>query len=149
MLCNHHASAVLVAWISIVAVTGCSSKDNVIPHSDITSEQILDKAMGGGPEARDYRIMTTPQMAGIQPDLDVYTLHNSPKPRYQLLPNPILYMFVPAHLSGKGRAPVPAYISETHMFDRDEYALPGELYPMNDPRYQSSKDATNKMTYEE
>ena len=132
-----------------LALTGCSSKDDVIPQSDVESEAILDAAMGGGKEARDYRIMTTPQMAGVQPDVDVYELHNSPKPRYQMLPNPTIYIFTPAHLTGKTRSPVPAYITETKMFDRDEYALPGELYPMNAPRYQKGKAVADGMTYQD
>jgi conjugative transfer region lipoprotein (TIGR03751 family) len=141
-----------IAWgsllITALVLAGCSSKDAVIPESNIKSEDILDAAMGGGKEARDYRIMTTPQMAGVQPDVNVYELHNAPKPRYQTLPNPTLFIFVPAHLTGKARSPVPAYITETKMFDRDEYALPGELYPMSDPRYKKGQAVANDMTYQ-
>lgn len=147
-MCKQHLStAVIAVLISSVALMGCSSKDRVIPPSDVTSEQVLDNTMGDG--QRDYRIMTSPQIAGVQPDMDVYELHNSPKPRYRTLPNPTLYIFVPAHLSGGSRMPVPAYITETHMFGRDEYALPGELYPMQDARYSAGQKAADKMTYKD
>lgn len=143
----YRATAATAVLISLLVLGGCSSKERIIPTSDVSAEQVLDATMGGG--QRDYRIMTTPAMAGVQPDLDVYELHNSPKPRYQLLPNPTLYIFVPAHISGNSRMPVPAYITETKMFDRDEYALPGELYPMQDARYQAGTNVTDNMTYQD
>ncbi len=139
-------TATIVVLINGV-LAGCASKEDVIPKSDITAEMVFDQTMGGGAGARDYRIMTTPQMAGVQPEIDVYELHNSPKPRYQVLPNPTLYIFVPAHLTGKGRSPVPAYITETKMFERDEYALPGELYPLMDVRYDQSTVAADNQNY--
>lgn len=148
MFSQFRTTAVLAVLIS-TSLVGCASKDDVIPKSDITAEMVFDQTMGGGPAARDYRIMTTPQMAGVQPELDVYELHNAPKPRYQLLPNPTLFIFVPAHLSGKGRSPVPAYITETKMFDREEYALPGELYPLKDQRYSAGQGVADNMTYQD
>lgn len=147
-MCNlYRATAATAVLISLLVLGGCSSKERIIPTSDVSAEQVLDATMGGG--HRDYRIMTTPAMAGVQPDLDVYELHNSPKPRYQLLPNPTLYIFVPAHITGHSRMPVPAYITETKMFDRDEYAMPGELYPMQDARYQAGSRVTDNMTYQD
>lgn len=138
---------VAIAVLISLSMAGCSSKDDIIPQSDITAEMVFDQTMGGGTGARDYRIMTTPQMAGVQPDIDVYQLHDAPKPRYQLLPNPTLFIFVPAHLTGKGRSPVPAYITETKMFDREEYALPGELYPLQDARYGQSQAIADNQKY--
>lgn len=147
-MCKTSRYTVTIAvLISLSALVGCSSKDRVIPPSEVSAEEVLDNTMGDG--QRDYRIMTSPQIAGVQPDMDVYELHNSPKPRYQTLPNPKLYIFIPAHLSGQSRMPVPAYISETHMFDRDEYALPGELYPLQDARYSAGQKAADHMTYQD
>lgn len=144
-----HATVMLGVLISSIGIAGCSSKDSVIPPSDVTAEQVLDATMGGGKADRDYRIMTTPQLSGVQPDVNVYELHNSPKPRYRTLPNPTLYIFVAPHLTGKGRSPIPAYVTETKMFDRDEYALPGEVYPMNDARYKSGQTAADNLNYKD
>ena len=42
------------------------------------------------------------------------------------LPNPDVYIYVPAHLATALRIPVPGYTTAVPLYDRVEYALPGE-----------------------
>ena len=42
------------------------------------------------------------------------------------LPNPDVYIYVPAHLATELRVPVPGYTTAVPLYDRVEYALPGE-----------------------
>nr|PMH64577.1 hypothetical protein BCU62_15350 [Enterovibrio norvegicus] len=49
------------------------------------------------------------------------------RPQFKKLPNPTLYIYTPPKLSEESRLPIPAWMTEFKMFDRDEYALPGEL----------------------
>ena len=48
--------------------------------------------------------------------------------RFERLPNPDLVMHIYPHLS-KGRYPVPGYVTVFPMYERVEYALPGEVAP--------------------
>lgn len=47
---------------------------------------------------------------------------------FPVLPNPQIVMYVYPHLTEKGR-PVPGYSTAFKMYDKDEYALPGEWIP--------------------
>ena len=42
------------------------------------------------------------------------------------LPNPDIFIYVPAHLATELRIPVPGYTTAVPLYDRVEYALPGE-----------------------
>ena len=42
------------------------------------------------------------------------------------LPNPDIYIHVPPHLATEERVPVPGYTTAVPLYDRVEYALPGE-----------------------
>jgi conjugative transfer region lipoprotein (TIGR03751 family) len=48
--------------------------------------------------------------------------------RFQRLPNPDLVMHVFPHLT-RGRYPVPGYVTVFPMYERVEYAMPGEVAP--------------------
>lgn len=47
--------------------------------------------------------------------------------RFPRLPNPTLLMYVFPHLAGPERVPVPGYATAFPMYERPEYALPGEV----------------------
>ena len=49
------------------------------------------------------------------------------------LPNPDLYIYVPAHLATELRIPVPGYTTAVPLYDRVEYALPGETEAAHGP----------------
>ncbi|MCG9576703.1 hypothetical protein L1D14_10680 [Vibrio tubiashii] len=68
-------------------------------------------------------------------EVDVYTLHNSPRVNFQMLDNPTIYMYVPPKLSQRDRVPIPGYFTEFKLMERDEYALPGERNLSNGEQY--------------
>ncbi len=49
------------------------------------------------------------------------------------LPNPDVYIYVPAHLATELRIPVPGYTTAVPLYDRVEYALPGETEAAHGP----------------
>ena len=49
------------------------------------------------------------------------------------LPNPDVYIYVPAHLATELRIPVPGYTTTVPLYDRVEYALPGETKTARGP----------------
>ena len=116
--------ACLTIWISLA---GCSSTSpNLIPDTgpDTLSVYRNHIAEAGG-QPRMYRPIHSDQR-----DLAGYT-RNSANEIQQLfprLPNPELVLYVFPHLTGKGR-PVPGYTTSFLMYEKDEYALPGEIAP--------------------
>lgn len=44
------------------------------------------------------------------------------------LPNPELVLYIFPHINGKGR-PIPGYSTSFLLYEKDEYALPGEVAP--------------------
>ena len=46
---------------------------------------------------------------------------------FSRLPNPDVYIYVPPHLATRERVPVPGYTTAVPLYDRVEYALPGEV----------------------
>ena len=50
------------------------------------------------------------------------------------LPNPDVFIYVPAHLATELRIPVPGYTTAVPLYDRVEYALPGESDAVRSPR---------------
>ncbi len=54
------------------------------------------------------------------------------------LPNPTLVMFVFPHLAGQEQMPVPGYATSFSMYEKTEFALPGEV-SQKQPRRSQSK----------
>ncbi|MCE2573849.1 TIGR03751 family conjugal transfer lipoprotein [Motilimonas eburnea] len=122
------AQKIALALLINIALFGCSSKEDVVPQSSTTMQDIYQQG-ADGVNGQSYtstqnvveRPATTDEVDGW-----AYTLHNTPRADFHLLPNPTMYMYVKAHLSTSSRVPVPAYITEFKMYERDEYALAGE-----------------------
>ena len=69
-----------------------------------------------------------PAAAGAGGDAPAYTrtAANELALLFPRLPNPDIYIYVPAHLAAELRVPVPGYTTAVPLYDRVEYALPGE-----------------------
>ena len=70
----------------------------------------------------------TPPTACACGDAPAYTrtAANELELLFPRLPNPDVYIYVPAHLATELRIPVPGYTTAVPLYDRVEYALPGE-----------------------
>lgn len=62
-------------------------------------------------------------------DLAGYTrdAYNELNLHFPRLPNPTLVLYVYPHLAGSARVPVPGYATTFSLYERVEYALPGEV----------------------
>ncbi len=119
MRTSHLALALLALLIN-----GCSSKEGVIPKSDTTMKEIYQRTDVG--QGDNLRLVTARPATDAESDVTAYTLMQTPRADFRLLPNPTMYMYVQTHLTSDG-SPIPAYVTEFRMFERDEYALPGEV----------------------
>jgi conjugative transfer region lipoprotein (TIGR03751 family) len=123
---------VVAAWISLAlalaSLLGCAggTKEEILPQDGPTMKEVYDGHFRGAAPA-------TPagppigRRAGADPGLEGYSrdAHNEIESQFPRLPNPDLVMYVFPHLSEQGY-PVPGYSTVLPMFERVEYALPGE-----------------------
>jgi len=118
--------------ISLV-LSGCAStKDAVLPQDGPPMKAIYEQhiqEMG----ARDPLVVR--EVLGNRPVVDGdgalhgYTreAYNEIDTTFPRVPNPSLVMYVFPHLAGNEQVPVPGYVTTFPMYERVEYALPGEV----------------------
>ena len=118
---------------SVLLVAGCAStKEAVLPQDGPSMKAIYDahfEAMGArDPQALRGELGSRPLTPSEVP-LDRYTrdAHNEIETTFPRLPNPSLRMYVFPHLATDERVPVPGYVTTFPMYERVEYALPGEV----------------------
>ena len=118
---------------SVLLVAGCAStKEAVLPQDGPSMKAIYDahfEAMGArDPQAVRGELGSRPLIPNEVP-LDRYTrdAHNELETTFPRLPNPTLRMYVFPHLATDERVPVPGYVTTFPMYERVEYALPGEV----------------------
>ncbi len=123
---------VTIAWISL-ALGGCAStKESVLPQDGPSMKAIYDahfEGMGAdGPYVLRRELGSRP-LGDDDVDLAGYsrTAHTELETIFPRLPNPTLVMYVFPHLAGAERVPVPGYATTFTLYERVEYALPGEV----------------------
>ncbi len=118
--------------ISLLLSSCASTKDAVLPQDGPSMKAIYEQhieEMG----ARDPLVVR--EALGNRPVVDGdgslhgYTreAYNEIDTTFPRVPNPSLVMYVFPHLAGKERVPVPGYVTTFPMYERAEYALPGEV----------------------
>lgn len=126
MLTSRIQPLAALASLALISLTGCSSKENVIPPSDTNISEIYHNQSTAN-VSRSMRMAVNLALEPSDTPIDAYQLHNMKQTNYVLLPNPTLYMYVNTRITEEDRVPVPAFITEFKMFERDEYALPSEV----------------------
>ncbi len=119
----HRKYSRFVVLISLLLTAGCSSQQ-LIPDSGQNIKAIYEQHVGSTlAPAKMYR-----QLRDDRRDLAGYTRYasNEIESQFPMLPNPDLTLYVFPHLSRKGH-PVPGYATAFKMYQKDEYALPGEI----------------------
>lgn len=118
--------------ISLV-LSGCAStKDAVLPQDGPPMKAIygqhIQKLGARDPLALRHELGNRPIVDG-DGSLYGYTreAHNEIDTTFPRLPNPSLVMYVFPHLAGDEQVPVPGYVTTFSMYERVEYALPGEV----------------------
>ncbi len=116
-------TVLIIVLLSISTLFGCSST-NVIPE---TGDHILDTYKKHTSGTDDTPKMFR-ELRNSRRDLRDYTRDsaNEIKQTFPRLPNPELSMYVFPHFTRKGH-PVPGYSSAFLLYEKSEYALPGEL----------------------
>ena len=123
---------VTIAWISL-ALGGCAStKESVLPQDGPSMKAIYDahfEGMGADDPLGVRRELGTRPLGDDDVDLAGYsrTAHTELETIFPRLPNPTLVMYVFPHLAGIERVPVPGYATTFTLYERVEYALPGEV----------------------
>ncbi|WP_339437584.1 TIGR03751 family conjugal transfer lipoprotein [Pseudomonas sp. EL_65y_Pfl1_R32] len=120
--------------ISLIA-SGCStSKDELLPHGDNTMMDVWDQgASGSGNSTRSRQLLDArqdlrrPLEAGETDNAKfTHTAQNEIYSQFKRLPNPDLVMYVFPHLAGSDPAPIPGYTTVFPLYQRVQYAMPGE-----------------------
>ena len=138
-LTNGVALALLLALLG-----GCATnKEDLLTHGDrsmmdIWQQEAGDGAVGGaGQVARRQLLDARQSLRRPLTDADVQTApaeqmrytrtaRNEVYRQFQRLPNPDLVMYVFPHLAGTDPVPVPGYSTVYPLYQRIQYAMPGE-----------------------
>ncbi|NIW85391.1 MAG: TIGR03751 family conjugal transfer lipoprotein [Gammaproteobacteria bacterium] len=117
--------------ISVLLLGGCAStKDAVLPQDNNSMHQIYEEHFEQiGEQRADHVRKTLQRRPGSgEANLHGYTreAQNEIRAMFPRLPNPTLVMFVFPHLAGPEGVAVPGYATSFPMYERVEYALPGE-----------------------
>ena len=127
---------IVLGWISLVLGGCASTKDAVLPQDGPSMQTIYQQhiqEMG----ARDPLTLggVLGDALGERPVVDAdgslqgYTreAYDEIDVIFPRLPNPTLVMYLFPHLAGEESAPVPGYVTTFPLYERIEYALPGEV----------------------
>jgi conjugative transfer region lipoprotein (TIGR03751 family) len=128
MLKFHKQTIQALILTTLISLAGCSSKGSVIPKSDVSIADVYKNRMNKTAN-RSMRLAVNEPLehANVDVDVDAYTLLNMKQTNYKYLPNPTLYMYVNYRLSEVDRSPIPSFLTEFKLYERDEYALPNEI----------------------
>lgn len=124
---------------ALVALSACSTLEDQIPQDGPDMEAVYneyttgdaggyggaDRESSAGVESATHRalIETSPSL------MSSYTrdASNELEGLFKTHPNPTLFMYTRPHLVGRDGIPVPGYTTQFKMFNRDHFALPGEV----------------------
>jgi conjugative transfer region lipoprotein (TIGR03751 family) len=132
--------------LTIAVLGGCAtSKEKLLPHGDSTMFDIWQQETGGGSSAggavggQAARQLLDARQSLRRPLTDAdtratpagnaaytRTASNEIYRQFRRLPNPDLVMYVFPHLAGTDPVPVPGYSTVFPLYQRVQYAMPGE-----------------------
>ena len=130
------------AWLVLALILGgCTTdKDELLPHGEANMMDVWQHGTSGGGsgssnsrmllDARQElrRPLDQAQVARQQASAEAFnrTPQNEIYSQFKRLPNPDLVMYVFPHLAGTDPVPVPGYTTVFPMYQRVQYAMPGE-----------------------
>lgn len=130
-------SLTTLASISLAAtfilLSGCAStKDTVLPQDGPSMKAIYDAhftGIGADDPTQVKHALGGRPIGNGEADLAGYsrTAQTELDTLFPRLPNPTLVMYIFPHLAGTERTPVPGYATTFTLYERVEYALPGEV----------------------
>ena len=137
---TNHARLQMAAVLSMALLAnGCSvNKEKMLPHGDQTMMDVWNvgtTASAGSSQGRQLvdaraelrRPVDTAQARPLADNAGYSrTAQNEIYSQFKRLPNPDLVMYVFPHLAGSDPAPIPGYTTVFPLYQRVQYALPGE-----------------------
>ena len=132
---------VAATLIAVTLLGGCAtSKDELLPHGEYSMLDVWNQetggSVGGGQSARQLRdarqglrrSLTEADVQATPASNAAYTrtAANETHRLFHRLPNPDLVMYVFPHLAGTDPVPVPGYTTVFPLYQRVQYAMPGE-----------------------
>lgn len=134
-------TSVLRFFLVLLAVmlAGCSTtKDAMLTHGDESMLDIWQMGTAGSGSQQSRQLMdarqqlrrplSTVDMESFPQEQSSYTRTavNEIYSQFQRLPNPDMVMYVFPHLAGTDPVPVPGYSTVFPLYQRVQYAMPGE-----------------------
>jgi len=132
----------LLHWIKsssglalLVLVASCSTdKDELMPHGQQNMLDLWNQAAGSRGSSSANRELIDARLQLRRPLMDAdsdqrphtRTAQNEIYSQFKRLPNPDLVMYVFPHLTGTDPAPIPGYSTVFPLYQRVQYAMPGE-----------------------
>jgi len=127
----------LMLIAAAIALAGCAtSKDKLLLHGGQTMQDIWQHNADGGNQMTIRQLLDARQSLRrplTETDLSetaqipyTRTAANEIYRQFQRLPNPDLIMYVFPHLTGTEAVPVPGYTTVFPLYQRVQYAMPGE-----------------------
>ena len=127
----------MTAVLMAATVAGCATNtEQLLSHDDSTMLDVWNKQTGGmqngqaGRELLDARqALRRPLMEPLIPSSSMpytRTAQNEVYRQFHRLPNPDLVMYVFPHWAGTDPVPVPGYSTVFPLYQRVQYAMPGE-----------------------
>ena len=124
---------ILISALGLISLAGCAStKEAVLPQDGPSMKAIyqghIQEMNAQDPLSIRQELGNRPILTG-EAALHGYTRDaaNEIDAIFPRLPNPTLVMYVFPHLAGEESVPVPGYATAFPMYERTEYALPGEV----------------------
>lgn len=126
------------AWLVLALILGgCTTdKEELLPHGEANMMDVWQHGTSGSSSSRMLldarqelrRPLDEAQVARQQASADAFTRtpQNEIYSQFKRLPNPDLVMYVFPHLAGTDPVPVPGYTTVFPMYQRVQYAMPGE-----------------------
>jgi len=127
----------LILALTVVTLAGCAtSKEKLLPHGEQTMQGIWQQNADSGNQTATRQLLDARQSLR-RPLLETDTFETVQIPytrtaaneiyrQFQRLPNPDLIMYVFPHLTGTEAVPVPGYTTIFPLYQRVQYAMPGE-----------------------
>jgi len=127
--------AISACLLTSFVMAGCAStKEAVLPQDGPTMSEIYhehqERSRRGGSDGAREALASDHPHAVSDGDRDLYGYTRDAAREvdsiFQRLPNPTLVMYVYPHLAGRHAVPIPGYSTTFTMYERTEFALPGE-----------------------
>lgn len=125
-----------IAGLAMVLAGCATTKEKVLPHGDATMRDLWWQETGDDTTVRQLldarQVLRRPlSEADVQAMLELNaaytrTAQNEIYAQFKRLPNPDLVMYVFPHLAGSDPVPIPGYSTVFPLYQRVQYAMPGE-----------------------